>query len=305
MSPALLALLSLICAADPLRFERVVPAPPSEVWKAWTTVEGTSGFFAPAAKIELIEGGPYELYFTPTAPYGSRGNEGGTVVGFEEGKRLTFTWSFPPSIPALRGKATNQVTVTLAAAGGGTRVTLEHGPFEEGEEWAMGRAYFARAWEVVLKRLERRFRTGAPSLSWPYEVQSLKWLAGSWKKGDAKAGAEELWVASEGGLAGLYRETMDGKPGFYELSTLLQEGDEVVLSMRMFDRALKDGRKTQGAPLRYVLTESGFHKATFVGEGANKATLSYELVNPHRLRIRLDRADGAPVETFELHRFFL
>jgi hypothetical protein len=135
----------------------------------------------------------------------------------------------------------------------------------------------------------------------------LKWMSGSWHARDEKHAleTEEVWLCSEAGLTGMYREVLEGKAGFYELSTIVLEGDKLVLSMRMFDRALKDGKKTPGAPLRFVLDAADFHKATFKGEGANKATLTYELVNPHHLRVTLDRSDGAPVETFDYSRFFL
>ena len=140
----------------------------------------------------------------------------------------------------------------------------------------------------------------------PASPAQLKWLAGSWRSTDAKhhTSSEEVWVFSEAGLVGLYREVMEGKPGFYELSNIVAEGEQLVLSSRMFDRALKDSKKTVGAPIRFVLEASGFHKATFKGEGANKATLTYELVNPHRLHVTVDRADGAPPEQLDFGRFF-
>jgi hypothetical protein len=135
----------------------------------------------------------------------------------------------------------------------------------------------------------------------------LKWMSGSWRATDPKHAlvTEELWLCSAAGLTGVYRETLEGKPGFYELGTILPEGDRLVLTMRMFDRALKDAAKTAKGPLRFVLDTLEFQRAVFKGEGANKASLTYELINPHRLRVTLDRADGAPTERFELDRFFL
>ncbi|MBL8956103.1 MAG: hypothetical protein JNK82_35345 [Myxococcaceae bacterium] len=141
----------------------------------------------------------------------------------------------------------------------------------------------------------------------PATPAQLKWLAGSWRTTDAKhnASSEEVWVFSETGLFGMYREVMGGKPGFYELSSIVPEGDTLVLSMRMFDRALKDAKKTAGGPLRFVLESTAFHKATFKGDGPNnEARLTYELVNPHTLHVMLDRADGAPPEQLDFSRFF-
>ena len=135
----------------------------------------------------------------------------------------------------------------------------------------------------------------------------VKWLSGAWRAVDAKhaRSSEEVWVCTAEGCTGMYREVLEGRPGFYELSTIGVEGEKLVLASRMFDRSLKDAKKTAGTPLRFVLASAGFQTATFKGEGSNKASLVYELVNPHRLRVTLDRADGGPTEVFVFDRFFL
>lgn len=304
----MLALAAALClsASAELHKERVVPAPAADVYQAWTTVDGAKTFFAPDAKIEPKPGGAYELYFVPALPKGDRGSEGCTVVALEPNKRLAFTWNFPPVLPALRtANAQTQVTVTLAPAAGGTKVTLEQTGFQAlGADGEKGRQYFDHAWDLVLARLERHFKRGHVTLDWPYAPTQLKWMAGTWKSGDDKRGFTELWVANENGLTGTWREVMGGQAGFFELSNIARDGDELVLSMRMFDRSLKDAKKTAAGPIRFVLDALDGHKATFLGDGANKASLTYELLNPHHLRVTLDRADGAPVEHFDFSRFF-
>jgi hypothetical protein len=184
-------------------------------------------------------------------------------------------------------------------------VTIDHGPFETGADWEKGRNYFEHAWDLVLSRLEHRFKRGPIDFAWPFKISQLKFIAGTWKLGDDKHGGQELWVGNDGNLTGVYREVMDGKAGFYELMDITREADDdVVLSMRMYDRGLKDAKKTATGPIRFVLDKLDGQKATFVGNGANKATLVYELKNPHHLSVSLDRADGAPVEHFEFGRFF-
>jgi uncharacterized protein YndB with AHSA1/START domain len=300
-----LAALLALTATDAVHKEKLIPAPPAEVWKAWTTVEGAKTFFAPDANLDASPGGAYELFFNVDAPIGTRGSEGCTVVAAEPNKKLSFTWNFPTSIPSLRGQnAHTQVTVTLAPSGAGTKVTLDQTGFQDGDDWKKGHAYFERAWGVVLARLERRFKRGSVDPDWPYAPSELKWLAGTWHLGDEHRGAQTLWVYGDGSLSGMYREVLDGQAGFFELNHIAREGEEVVLAKRMFDRAMKDEKKTAAGPLRFVLDKSEFHKATFVGEGANKESLVYELVNPHHLRVTLDRADGAPVEHFDFSRFF-
>jgi uncharacterized protein YndB with AHSA1/START domain len=139
-----------------------VSAPIEDVWTAWTTEAGTAAFFAPQAKIELHIDGPYELYFMPDAPAGSRGGEGCTLKDIQPPSRLVFTWNFPPSIPALRGSgALTRVTVTLRSLSDSeTEVRLVQTGWKDGPAWEQGYAYFDRAWALVLDRLRRRFETG-------------------------------------------------------------------------------------------------------------------------------------------------
>lgn len=147
----------------PVRKSAIVAAPPADVWAAWTTTEGIRTFFAPDGRVEAKPGGAYEIWFAPEAPAGSRGSDGCTVISVEPPKRLAFTWNFPPSIPELReAGAKARVTVELlpGSVEGSTLVTLAHDEFPEGEAGEKGRAYFEKAWDVVLDRLRERFRHG-------------------------------------------------------------------------------------------------------------------------------------------------
>jgi len=140
----------------------LVPAPVPEVWKAFTTVEGVTTFFAPEARLELKLGGAFEMLFAPERPADSQGSEGCTVLSFVPGKMLSFTWNAPPAFPAVRsGGEHTFVVVELEPAGAGkTRVTLTHLGWFEGGEWDQVFAYFERAWGVVLGRLAHRFEKG-------------------------------------------------------------------------------------------------------------------------------------------------
>jgi uncharacterized protein YndB with AHSA1/START domain len=147
----------------PVKKAVIVAAPPAAVWAAWTTVEGATSFFAPGARIDARPGGPYEIWFFPEAPAGDRGCDGCTVISVDPPKRIAFTWSFPPSIPELRARNTTaRVAVELlpASVDGATLVSLVHDGFPEGEAGEKGRAYFEKAWDTVLARLQQRFRSG-------------------------------------------------------------------------------------------------------------------------------------------------
>jgi len=138
----------------------IVAASIGDVWQAWTSVEGVRGFFAPNAKIDLRLGGAYEMLFDASQPAGQQGSEGCHILAIEAPRRLVFTWSFPPSLPTIRGQHT-EVSVSLeSTADGQTQVALCQTGWQEGGEWEQGYAYFDRAWSLVLERLAARFESG-------------------------------------------------------------------------------------------------------------------------------------------------
>jgi uncharacterized protein YndB with AHSA1/START domain/uncharacterized protein YciI len=143
-----------------LRKEVTVTASAHEVWRAWTTAEGAKTFFAPEAHIELRVGGPYELYFAPSAPEGQRGSEGCRVLSFLPGEMLSFSWSAPPTFPEIRKERTCVVVRFEDLGDGRVRVRLCHHGWGAGEQWDQVYAYFDRAWAYVLGNLEKRFGTG-------------------------------------------------------------------------------------------------------------------------------------------------
>ncbi len=148
-------------APAPLKASVAVQATPAQVWEALTTVEGVAGFFAPRARIDPRPGGAYEMLFMLDAAPGSQGGEGCTFIRLEAPRRLAFTWNFPPHLASLRTAHTLMlVSLRPAAKPGVTQVAVEQRGWRHGPGWAEGRAYFERAWGLVLQRLQRRFEQG-------------------------------------------------------------------------------------------------------------------------------------------------
>lgn len=147
-----------------IRKEVKVNASIEKVWKAWTTSDGATTFFAPKARIELTLGGPYELYFDLQAPRGSQGSEGCRVLSFLPMEMLSFEWNSPPEFPEVRRQQTQKhawvVVQFYPLEQSQTRVRLIHLGWREGEEWENVFQYFLRAWDIVLGRLEHIFSTG-------------------------------------------------------------------------------------------------------------------------------------------------
>jgi len=149
-----------------IRKEVKVNASLEEAWKAWTTSDGVTTFFAPKARIELTPGGPYELYFDLEAPKGSQGSEGCRVLSFLPMEMLSFEWGAPPEFPMVRQEQMRKHTWVVLQfyplAQGQVKVRLTHLGWREGEEWEKVFQYFLRAWDTVLGRLEHMFSTGEP-----------------------------------------------------------------------------------------------------------------------------------------------
>ena len=127
-------------------------APPMEVWAAWTSNEGIASWWGPpASNIDLRIGGPFELFFVPDAPAGSRGSDGCRVLAYVPGESFSFTWNAPPHL-ALR-ETNTWVVLTFIKTDSGTRVRLVHTGFLNGPDWDDYMAYFDLAWSQVLDLL--------------------------------------------------------------------------------------------------------------------------------------------------------
>jgi uncharacterized protein YndB with AHSA1/START domain/uncharacterized protein YciI len=181
-------LIALACPAragapDPIQVERIINAPISEVWKAWTTEEGITAFLDRPCDIELRPGGSYEIYFAPEAPAGSRGSEGCTVLSWVSERMLSISWNAPPKYPGVRsGDRHTFVVIHLDPMDGlTTRVRLSHdgwptdaeaGPLAE--EWKGTREYFVKAWPSVLEALAAKFSSLEneidPKAGWVYLI---------------------------------------------------------------------------------------------------------------------------------------
>lgn len=72
------------------------------------------------------------------------------------------------------------------------------------------------------------------------DLKSIEWLAGHWK-GEAFGGiTEELWAPPLGGsMMGSFKLVNDGQVTFYELMTIVEENESLVMRLKHFDGQLK------------------------------------------------------------------
>lgn len=151
-----------------------VPAPITEVWKAWSTRDGVQTFFAPDANVDARPDGPYEIFFDPTAEPGQRGADEMRVLAVQPERMLSFTWNAPPSFPEVRRQRTH-VTIRLDPIDDNhTRVHLSRDGWGDGEEWDRVFDYFTRAWgRIVLPFLKYRFEHGPIDWNHPPRPEDL------------------------------------------------------------------------------------------------------------------------------------
>ncbi len=158
-----------------LRKEVVLSVPLREVWNAWTTSEGVMTFLAPKANVQLVIGGPYEMYFDLNLPLGFQGTEGCKVLGFDSTRGLAFDFLAPPQFPNVR-RLRSRVDLQFEEVqrGGVVRVSLTHSGFLEGEEWDEYFEFSSWSWDLAMRRLQYRFQSGPIDWKDPYTPPELR-----------------------------------------------------------------------------------------------------------------------------------
>lgn len=143
----------------------LVKAPREVVWWAWTRAERITQWFAPAATIDPRPGGAFELFFNP-ADRSRDCTAGCTFTAVEPMTRLAFTWKGPDLFAAVMNHPDRltAVTVTMEPVEGGTRVTVVHAGWGEGDGWAEARRWHAAAWRQVLDSLKGALESGRGDL---------------------------------------------------------------------------------------------------------------------------------------------
>jgi hypothetical protein len=100
---------------------------------------------------------------------------------------------------------------------------------------------------------ERTFKLSAGETSPPAALADIDWLAGHWV-GEAFGGkTEELWMPPGGdSMTGVFRLTKDGKVVFYEIMTVVQQGDSLAFRLKHFNADLtgwEEKNEVQSFPL--------------------------------------------------------
>lgn len=153
-----------------VRAEVSVKASPAEVWRAWSTSEGAQTFFAPKANIELVVGGPYEIFFNPADERMS--TKGMKVREFTPERMISFEWRAPADMANMPGDGTWVVVDLRPESGGTTHVAVRQLGWKSAAEYGLAVKHFSQGWSEALQRLQRRFVQGP--IDWPAEAMMWK-----------------------------------------------------------------------------------------------------------------------------------
>lgn len=132
-----------------LQLNRNLPAPPEQLFYAFSTAQGWRDWLCDIARFEAREGQPYFLAW----------NDGwyaaGVVLECQPPERLVLTWCGADE--GLRAR----VVIELESSNGKTELKLTHQAEPEGQqEWGDLRQEIQRGWEMGLENLASIFDTG-------------------------------------------------------------------------------------------------------------------------------------------------
>jgi uncharacterized protein YndB with AHSA1/START domain len=136
-----------------LLLELTIPAPLSDVWKAFSTSDGLMTWLTPSATVDLRPGGEWICHF----PGGSIG--GGTILSFAPQQELVISALAPDKFPNVRSHRTT-AKFSFEARGSSTLVRLTQTGWQDGDEWNKAYEYLAVGNVQLLATLHHRFVSG-------------------------------------------------------------------------------------------------------------------------------------------------
>jgi len=121
------------------------------------------------------------------------------------------------------------------------------------------------------------------------DLSVLSWLAGHWQ-GEAFGGTtEEVWTSPlAGSMMGSFKLAVDGKISFYELMTISEEENSLLLRIKHFHQDLK-GWEEKEESIDFKLVKVTQHKVYFEG-------FTFEKVNENEINIYVVIEEGKQKE---------
>lgn len=110
------------------------------------------------------------------------------------------------------------------------------------------------------------------------KISDVKWLEGYWKGQIWGGQAEELWSGpSAGSMMASFKFAADNEVNFYEIITLFEQDETLVLRLKHFSAELK-GWEDKDQYMEFKLVKLADNSAYFDG-------YTYRLVSPNELHV--------------------
>jgi uncharacterized protein YndB with AHSA1/START domain len=134
-----------------LRVESLVPAPPSEVWKRFSTEEGLKKWVAPVVALDLRTGGSLSTHYDKTATIGSSGTIRLGIEVYLENELMVYKVNLTEAFsakPRAEDQNLQEIIQIQPWTNGTTRVVSSMVGWGAGPEWDKTYNFFAKgnAW---------------------------------------------------------------------------------------------------------------------------------------------------------------
>jgi uncharacterized protein YndB with AHSA1/START domain len=155
----LLASPAVAAELAPIISEAIVKAPPSAVWKAWTTSEGLRSWLAPLAEVDLRIDGLIRTSYNPKGSLGDEGTIENRILSFEPERMLSIKVAKAPAgFPFPKAVKDMWTVIYLQEREGGRTLVRAVGlGFTDDPESARMREFFQKGNDFTLRELQKRF----------------------------------------------------------------------------------------------------------------------------------------------------
>jgi hypothetical protein len=120
-------------------------------------------------------------------------------------------------------------------------------------------------------------------------IDDVAWIAGHWQGAAMGGQFEETWnPPSAGTMLGMFKFSQNGKVGFYEILTIVPQGESLILRLKHFDAGLK-GWEEKDESVEFPLQEVTDQEIRFKG-------LVFRKVSDDELHITVSGEQGGTVE---------
>jgi hypothetical protein len=163
---------------------------------------------------------------------------------------------------------------------------------EKEKEWSIVKLFdtatFDNITRVTVNASNTKLAIAAiPEKTLAPKLENIAWIAGNWK-GEAFGGiTEENWSKPSGGsMMATFKLIVDGKVNFYEIETISEENNSLILRLKHFNNDLK-GWETKDETVDFPLLKITKNKAIFEG-------MTFESVDEHNMivYVALEQKDG-------------